>query len=67
MARQVKTVEELLERIAKVIAKTWQGMGDESEISDDTGLNMIRDLMDEFDPALMKRAIEQVKGRPARR
>lgn len=40
---------ELYDRIAKVITKTFLIMGDNAEIPDDRALEMIRDLLYEFD------------------
>ena len=40
---------ELYDRIAKIITKTFLIMGDKAELSDDRALEMIRDLLYEFD------------------
>lgn len=49
----------LPDRVAVIIGKTYSEIGDEFEVSDDTAVGMIRDLLYDIDPSL----IEQNKNK----
>jgi len=48
-------IVELIDRIAAVISKSYAERGDATQLADDEAIEMIRDILIAFDPAIIKR------------